>query len=467
MRQETQNEKITVYKKPKNINLGMILFGLIFVYIVICVFLSFTEKHVSGYVVTEGSLSTNMVYRGIALREEIPVHASGAGYVNFYVKEGERVAVSNLIYTLDETGKLNDLYSSQSDELSLSETDLYNLKTQLVDFSHGFETNNFSAVYDFKNNMSNTVLKLSGNTLLNDIDSLSNETGVVINKIYADRSGIVTYWTDGFEEVRERQLTKDSLNESKYMKSFIVDNDLLDADSVAYKLITSENWSVYIPYDYEQGQALVQEEEGYVKVRFIKNQMEAWAEISMLKTDSGDSFMKLKFNHSMEMFSNDRFLDVELMVNDETGLKVPNSAIVEKNFFIVPSKFLTKDKHGNTAVLRRSYLEDGNPSSEIVSTSIYAETDDEVYIDMTTLRSGDILLLTDSESEESFTLGKQGSLIGVYNINKGYADFKQIQILSQNEEYSIIQSNTRYGLIVYDYIVLDASTVSNDEILYE
>lgn len=52
-------------------------------------------------------------------------------------------------------------------------------------------------------------------------------------------------------------------------------------------------------------------------------------------------------------------------------------------------------------------------------------------------------------------------------MNKGYADFKQINILYQNEEYSIVKSNTQYGLSVYDYIVLDATTVNEDELIYE
>ena len=52
-------------------------------------------------------------------------------------------------------------------------------------------------------------------------------------------------------------------------------------------------------------------------------------------------------------------------------------------------------------------------------------------------------------------------------INKGYADFKQIIILYQNDEYSIVKSNTNYGLNVYDYIVLDASTVNDNEFIYE
>ena len=70
------------------------------------------------------------------------------------------------------------------------------------------------------------------------------------------------------------------------------------------------------------------------------------------------------------------------------------------------------------------------------------------------------------ESAEKYALSKRGSLIGVYNINKGYADFKQINILYNNDEYSIVESNTAYGLNGYDYIVLDAATVSEDELIH-
>ena len=65
----------------------------------------------------------------------------------------------------------------------------------------------------------------------------------------------------------------------------------------------------------------------------------------------------------------------------------------------------------------------------------------------------------------TYTVGKRATLIGVYNMNKGYADFKQINILYQNDEYAIVNSNTRYGLSVYDYIVLDASSVSDDQFI--
>lgn len=69
------------------------------------------------------------------------------------------------------------------------------------------------------------------------------------------------------------------------------------------------------------------------------------------------------------------------------------------------------------------------------------------------------------DSNETVTVSQSASLTGVYNINKGYADFKEIQVLQQNEEYAIIKPNTTYGLSPYDYIVLDASTVDADQLI--
>lgn len=71
------------------------------------------------------------------------------------------------------------------------------------------------------------------------------------------------------------------------------------------------------------------------------------------------------------------------------------------------------------------------------------------------------------ESTQKEVVSKRGSLTGVYNVNKGYADFKQIDVLYNNDEYSIIKPNTQYGLAVYDYIALDASSVEDNEILNE
>ena len=58
-----------------------------------------------------------------------------------------------------------------------------------------------------------------------------------------------------------------------------------------------------------------------------------------------------------------------------------------------------------------------------------------------------------------------GTLQGVYNVNKGYAVFKQIEILYQNNDYSIIKTGTSYGISMYDHIVLQGNEVEENTII--
>ena len=55
--------------------------------------------------------------------------------------------------------------------------------------------------------------------------------------------------------------------------------------------------------------------------------------------------------------------------------------------------------------------------------------------------------------------------MGVYNVNKGYAVFKQINILYQNEEYSIVETGTAYGITVYDHIALEGDSIKEEQLL--
>ena len=65
----------------------------------------FQKSHIVRYEVKEGSLATNNIYRGVVLRDETIVNTEVAGYVNYYAREGEKVAKNNLVYIIDETGQ--------------------------------------------------------------------------------------------------------------------------------------------------------------------------------------------------------------------------------------------------------------------------------------------------------------------------------------------------------------------------
>ena len=63
------------------------------------------------------------------------------------------------------------------------------------------------------------------------------------------------------------------------------------------------------------------------------------------------------------------------------------------------------------------------------------------------------------DSQERFQVGITASLQGVYNINKGYTVFRQIEVLAQSDDFYTIRKNMSYGLNVYDHIVLNASMI--------
>ena len=460
----TNSAKIKQFKKPLNINLGMIFFGVIFVYLLVCVFLYFTSKHVAGYQVKTGSLFVNNVYTGLALRDENLIMSDYSGYLNYYVREGSRIGAHKMVCTVDEGGRLKDIMNEQSmGENRLSDESLEEIRDDIMNFSSGFHPYNFSSTYDFKNAIAGTVINLANTNILDNLEKL-NRTGDsgLINICKAPTSGIVVYSIDGYENFEARHINSDILSKKDYSITNLISKELVSVGEPIYKLITDEKWSLIIETDAERADYLLEKE--YVQVKFLKNQALSWAEVQLITNADGKNFIELIFNNSMITFCFDRYVDIELMIEEEEGLKVPNSAIVQKEFYIIPMDYIIKGgNNGETGVLKQVYDEDGNQIERFIPVTIYSKENNNYYIDSPDLDLGDTLKLMDSNS--TVQIKQKGSLVGVYNKNKGYADFKQIQILYQNEEYAIIKSNTEYGLIEYDYIVLEADSVHDDEFL--
>ena len=451
-------------ERVSHLNIGLIIFGLLLAYLIAVFVLYLRTDKVRGYQVVEGSLSSDNIYEGIALRNETIATSPLAGYINYFAAEGSRVAVGNLVYTVDESGNLLDYLQAQgAGNFSLSESDLTELRTQIVNFSSSFDRKEFHTVYEFKNGLSGTINKLSNAGILNNIESL-NETSAsqTIQYCRAEDTGIVIYSTDGFESLRASEITADTFLHESYEKHQLSSNALVEAGDAVYKLCTDDNWSIVIPVSDKTGDLL--EELSYVRVRFLKNQDVSWAGTRKFSDEEGNTFVELSFNNSMHAFCTERFINIELLLSEDTGLKIPVSAIVNRRFYLIPKDFIITNDDGTTSVLRRSYLENGTESAEMVDAEIYNETETMYSLDEMTVEAGDVLLK--EGSGETFTVSAQESLTGVYNINKGYADFKQINVLYENEEYAIVESNTRYGLTAYDYIVLDAESVQENDMIY-
>jgi len=459
----SQSTKVTKYRKPINVNLGLVIFVVLFIYIVVVIVSYFRSEHITPYEVSLGSLAVNNTYEGIALREETVVPCQYSGYVNYFTRESEKVPKGSMIFTVDSSGKISELIKDSESSSALSDDDLSEIRTEISAFSSGFQPENFRETYDFKYNIEGTVLKLANYKVLSNIDALYNSNySESIDFGYAPESGVLVYSTDGYEDITPEMMTDELMHPENYSKTQFHSNDLISDGDPAYKLITSEIWSIVIEIDEEKAQEFANDP--YVNVRFLKNNLTSWASVSVVRQD-GHIYGVLTFNNSMITYATDRILEVELLSSEEEGLKIPNSAIVERAFFLIPEAYMTAG--GNSDIggfMRETYLDDGTISSEFVEATIYNIIDGECYVDEEVFHAGDNILM---ENGDRYPISRQASLIGVYNINKGYADFKQITILAQNDEYAIVKSNTEYGLSVYDHIVLKGDTVKENDFIYQ
>ena len=138
-RKETPKDNITKYRKPLNLNIGMLIFCAIFIYLIIVVIMTFNTERIIPYEVREGSLAINYTYRAMAIRDEEIVSTDKAGYINYFAREGDRVSPGNLVYIIDETGELKEYLDNQSMEnTSLSNNELIEIRSDVVNFVHNF-----------------------------------------------------------------------------------------------------------------------------------------------------------------------------------------------------------------------------------------------------------------------------------------------------------------------------------------
>ena len=441
----------------------LIGFSLIFlVYVLYIIFTYAGKSKVFAYQVKEGELAEKNIYTGLIIRDETIYKCEGNGYINYFAREGEHVGVGDLIYTIDESGAIEDIVNSSQGENSLTNEDLNELRTEASNFRGSFSNANFYKVYDFKYSIKGLVSKLGNMNLLDKLTS-NNAMGNIVKMCTAQKAGYVVYNTDGLESVSVNGITSDMFNKANYEKTVYASNDLVSDTTAAYKLINDEEWQVAINITKDKYKSL--EGTDYVKVRFLEDQKELNGKVDLIQ--NGDEyFALLTFNTNVLTYATKRYVDIELLGTARKGLKIPVTSIVHKQFFIIPKEYAIEKGEENTYYfLKKSFKDDGTISAELTEVEVYSETEDSYYVDDTVLKIGDYLLKQDSTSE--FPVSTKGELVGVYNINKGYADFRQISILYQNDEYAIVNSNTAYGLNVYDYIVLDSSTVKDEEILYK
>ena len=402
------------------LNIGTIVFGILFIYILISIFLYMTSTHVRSYRVTSGPLARNSVYTGVALYHERIITTDATGYVDYYARDHSKVKSGGIVYSVSAARAQTVKEQPGAEALRMIHTDCEK-------FAQTFSPADFHDVYSLKyliegDLLNNELNARIGNGVTSTSLTLGNTTVCV-----SPADGIVCYSTDGYEEIDARDISAGVFDEKAYHLTSLKSGRYIQAGDPVYRLIDSEEWSLCIPLTARQ--IVRMDNSSSVRVKFLKDGVTQNASFTIRAV----------------------------------GLKIPVSSIVTKTFFTIPDEYATYGGNkSNTGFMKSITDKNGNTSTVFVTPTIYDHSDGKYYVDEKTFHDGDIVVR--DGSTDRYIIRDEAVLEGVYCMNKGYAVFRKINILDKNEDFCIISKETPYGISQFDNIVENSASVKESQI---
>ena len=455
-------------QKAFHFNIGIIVFLLIFIYIMGHLVLSLTKDELAVYQVIQSRIHDSIRTTGIILRNETVVKGENTGYLNYYVNEGEVVSKHGLVYTCDKTGEAHEYISNllaQKDSLTVDDYD--EIKDILDIFEDNYTDSNFEYVYDLKYELENQAMKLGDAAMTDYMDEIESQLGSgSFTKCYSQAHGIVTYIEDGYENMTVDKLTANDFVTVNYEKKNLKTSEQVNQGDSVYRITENEEWKIVISIT-DQEYAKIKDKTK-VTVNLDEGAYEVTCPVEFVQQSDG-YYAVLSMTNYLAQFVTDRYVDVEVEVREEDGLKIPNTAIVEKEHYKIPKAYLTGKYSAKKTLVIKKQDSKGNITFEslVVEIGKYeVDEDDQGYYYILKDEVPENSLISKPDSSETMLLKETVTLPGVYNINKGYADFRCIDILIENKDYTIVKTNVSNSISLFDRIVLNGNTIENNAIVY-
>ncbi len=466
-KQDTAGQNVVKYQRRFRLNIGIVVFAFVLIYFLVYLFQYLTTTHVTVYEVQEGQIMVSTHYTGLALRSEQITYSDQSGRLNYYSSEGEKAGYGDLVCSVDSEGSLSEeITAAGLDASALSTDDLLDIQTLVTDYAFDYSEEQFYNVYSFGNNLNAAVQE---SLYLDALERLGSQTDAgSFTKITAGEDGILAFYLDGYEEVTPENFTADLYSAGTYQKQNLKKETTAAVGQALFKTVTDENWYLLIPLDQEtreqyEAQLSPEEETFLLSVTFKKDEAQMYA-TAELRSYDGQDFLLLSFNNSMIRYLSDRYLEVEIGSGENVGLKIPNTAIVQKEFLMVPPGYIcTGNNSSGIGVILIGKDRQGEETAEFAGADIYYidEKTGNYYIAGEKLSRGSTIQMPDST--DRYQISATEFRDGVYNVNKGYAVFKLIHAISSNGEYTIVESGTSFGLSLYDRIALNGDTIEEGE----
>lgn len=344
---EKTTKKTTVNQKKKII-LNVIIVAVL-IYVIYAIYLLIKEP-TNIFTIEEGTLYQEETDIGYVIRKETVVR--GNNYKNGMEQikaEGERTAKDENIFRYYSTNEENlkqkiadldeQIQTAMTEDTSIFSADMKSLEDQIDEkLKEINKITDVTTLTEYKKEIDNLITrkaKIAGdlspkgsylNQLIEERKQYESQLNSGAEYVKAPMSGIVSYKVDGLEET----LTPDnfgSINKEFLENLNLKTGEIVATSEEAGKVI--DNFACYIATISSSEEAKQAEVGDDVKIR-LSNNAEISAEITSISQENeNEVLLILKVNEQIEELINYRKISFDLIWWDETGLKIPNEAIVE------------------------------------------------------------------------------------------------------------------------------------------
>lgn len=456
-----QDHRIVQLNKEIKANAATIVIAAVLLYVVISVITSLGKKSVTIYQVSKGDISNDITLEGLAIRNEVVVNTTNSGYICYYITDGEKVKKDSTVCTIDQTGELsNSVKNTDDSQAMLSQSDYNSIRNLLSSYKSTYSDVTFYNAYSFETNANNKIFELMNEIMMQQAGTVKSGVATV----NAPDSGLVTYYIDGYENYEISGAIKASdFDKAGYDKKAMKSGDMAEAGSAVVKIIPSEEWNIVAPITDDQLADI--EGNTYVTFRINNSNFKITMPYTIIQGADG-KYINIAIDKYMSNYLSQRFVSVEIVQSDDSGLKIPESAIVEKNVYKIPLSYLSAGSNQtmeNRINIQRKD-EKGNETIQQMKPRIYKTDEKYAYIDPDGIEDSDVLLDISSNETIAASLLEYETLTGIYFANQGIAEFRQVSIIKTIDEFVLIDGGNE--LKAYDHIVLNASEVSENQVIY-
>lgn len=318
---------------------------------------------VETHTVKNGELEVLLKVNGIVLKEETVYKSTATGEIIYLVDEGERIGVQDKVVEIS----LNNDIVQLKEELKEIEEELNQLEENNISksvFKSDIDKNqryidslikeiqesilnkDYKKASEAKKKLEDSLDKhknLTGQNGYNasNIERLKQRREEILAKIqvsnieyYSDKAGIISYNIDNLENIyvpdKISELYPKNLKKmNEEMLNQYSGKNVKTGDQI-YKIIDNYEWYIAVKLTEQDIIDTLQEGKNLL-VRLDGSTKEVKGEIFKVNREKDEAVLILRFNKGLYNYYQERYLDIDIILQEYEGLKIPTKAIVERD----------------------------------------------------------------------------------------------------------------------------------------